>query len=201
MTVGREGKAMMTIELPQPGNWQEFEHFEWQGRPADAERWTIYHTRHRDSGLSAQSNAAQVEQALAGFSDDVSFQRFSDWQFGWVDVVVVRVFGPDGEHTEAYAALCGLLLRLKDQPVLDETDHSKRVYETTTENIREATKLHSRVVIERLPDDFPALMFDWFWMHNDRAVQNADDQGGYPNDIQVAECVRALWPQALEETE
>ena len=38
MTVGREGKAMMTIELPQPGNWQECEHFEWHRRPADAER-------------------------------------------------------------------------------------------------------------------------------------------------------------------
>jgi len=188
-------------ELPQAGNWQEFEHFEWRGRPADAERWTVYHTRHRDSGLSAQSNAARIEQALARFGDDVLLQRFDHWQFGWVDGVVVRVFGPDGEHTEAFAALCDLLLRLKHQPVLDETDHSKRVYEATTENIREATKLHPRVVIERLPDDFPALMFDWFWLHNDQAVENTDDQGGYPNDAQVAECVRALWPQALDETE
>ena len=188
-------------ELPQAGNWQEFEYFEWQGRPADAERWTVYHTRHRDSGLSDQSNAAQLAQALDGFDDDVSFQRFDHWQFGWVDVAAVRVFGPDGEHSEAYAALCDLLLRLKDQPILDETDHSQRVYEATTENVREAAKLHSRVVIERLPDDFPPLMFDWFWMHNDRAVENTDDQGGYPNDAQVAECVRALWPSALEETE
>ena len=93
------------------------------------------------------------------------------------------------------------MLRDAHQPVLDGTDHSKRVYETTTENIREATILHPHVVIERLPDGFPALMFDWFWMHNDRAVQGTDDQGGYPNDAQVAECVRALWPQALEEAE
>ncbi len=188
-------------ELPQAGNWRGFADFEWQGRPADAERWTLCHVRHRDSGLSAQSNAAQVEQALAKFGDDVLFQRFDHWQSGWVDAVVVRVFGPDGEHTEAYAALCDLLLRLKDQAVLDETDYSKRVYEATTENIRETTKLHSRVLIDRLPDDFPALMFDWFWMHNDRAVQDTDDQGGYPNDDQVIECVRALWPQALNATE
>ena len=57
------------------------------------------------------------------------------------------------------------------------------------------------MVLDSLPDDFPALMFDWFWNHNDRAVENTDDQGGYPNDDQVAECVQALWPQALEDTE
>ena len=199
--MGATTRSTHAEELPKAGNWQGDEHFEWRERPADAERWTLCHVRHRDSGLSAQSNAAQVEQAMAKFGDDALFQRFDHWQFGWVDAVVVRLFGPDGEHTEAYAALCDLLLRLKDRPVLDETDYSKRVYEATTENIREATKLHPRVVIDRLPDDFPALMFDWFWMHNDRAVQNTDDQGGYPNDAQVAECVRALWPQALEETE
>ena len=188
-------------ELPQAGNWRRFEHLEWRGRPADAERWILCHTRHRDSGLSAQSNAAQIEEALVGVEDDVSLQRFDHWQFGWVDVAAVRVSGPQGEHTEAYAALCDLLLRLKDQPVLDETDYSKRVYEATAENIQEAVRLHPHVVIERLPDDFPALMFDWFWMHNDRAVENTDDEGGYPNDDQVAECVLELWPQALGETE
>ena len=197
--MGATTPSECAAELPQAGNWQGDEHFEWRGRPADAERWTLCHTRHRDSGLSAQSNATQIEEALAEFDDDVLFQRFDHWQFGWVDAVVVRVFGPNGEHTEAYAALCDLLLRLKDQPVLDETDHSKRVYEATTENIRETTRLHPDVATERLPDDFPALMFNWFWNHNDRAVENTDDQGGYPNDAQVADCVRALWPQALQE--
>ena len=142
--------------LPQAGNWQGDEHFEWRGRPADAERWTLCHVRHRDSGLSAQSNAAQIEQALAKFTGDVLLQRFDHWQFGWVDAVAVRVFGPDGEHTEAYETLCDLLLRLKDRPVLDETDYSNRVYEATTENIREAVRLHPRAMTDRLPDDFPA---------------------------------------------
>ena len=194
-------RAARAEELPQAGNWRGDEHFEWQGRPADAERWTLCHVRHRDSGLSAQSNAAQIEHALAGFSDDVLFQRFDHWQFGWVGAVAVRVLGPDGEHTEAYETLCDLLLRLKVRPVLDETDYSKRVYEATTENIREAVRFHPQVVIDRLPDDFPARMFDWFWNHDDRAVQNMDDQGGYPNDHQVTECVRALWPQALKAIE
>ncbi len=198
--MGATTPSECAAELPQAGNWQGDEHFEWRGRPADAERWTLCHIRHRDSILSAQSNAATVEQAMAGFGNDVLFQRFDHWQFGWVDAVVVRVFGPGDEQTEAYAALCELLLRLKDRPVLDETDYSKRVYEATTENIREAVHLHPGVVIDRLPDDFPALMFDWFWNHDDRAVENTDDQGGYPNDDQVTQCVRVLWPVALNET-
>ena len=198
--MGATTPSECAAELPQAGNWQGDEHFEWRGRPADAERWTMCHIRHRDSGLSAQSNAAQIEQALAKFSDDVLFQRFDHWQFGWVDAVVVRVFDPDDQHAEAYAVLCDLLLRLKDRPVLDETDYSNRVYEATTENIREAVRVHPQVMIDRLPGDFPALMFDWLWNHNDRAVQNMDDQGGHPNDEQVAECVGALWPRALNDS-
>ena len=193
-------RAARAEGLPQAGNWQEDVRFEWRGRPVDAERWTLCHVRYRDSSLSAQSNAAQVEQVLAKFTDDVLFQRFDHWQFGWVEAVVVRVFGPDGDHTEAYETLCDLLLRLKDRPVLDETDYSNRVYAATAENIRQAVRLHPRVMVDCLPDDFPALMFDWFWNHNDRAVQNTDDQGGYPNDEQAAECVHALWPQALKGT-
>lgn len=183
--------------MPQAGNWKRDKYFVWQERPADAERWTLCHVRHRDSGITAQSNAAQVEKALARFTDDASFHRFDHWLSGWVDAVAVRVFGPDGEHTEAYEALCDLLLRTKDQPVLSETDYSNRVYEATTENIREAVYLHPSVMSDRLPDDFSARMFDWFWDHDDRAVQNTDDQGGYPSADQVTECVRALWPLAL----
>ena len=88
-------------ELPQAGNWRRFEHFEWHRRPADAERWTLCHTRHRDSGLSAQSNAAQIEEALARFDDDVSFRFFDFSNVDVLDTLKVTVFGK--VHTEPAA--------------------------------------------------------------------------------------------------
>ena len=51
------------------GNWQRFDSFVWfrDREIDDADRWAIVYTKHRDSGLTAQSNGSVVRKALHSF--------------------------------------------------------------------------------------------------------------------------------------
>ena len=185
-------------KYPEAGNWHGFESFCWFERPDDAEDFCIYHLNHRDSGLLDQSNADATRKALEQFEDDVRLETFSHWAVGWIDAVAVRVSGPDSKETRAYRTLCDTIDRLSEYPILDETDYSEREYEATLENIDDSLfQVSGEVDKDKLPEDWTCSAFSWFWDNDQSAVENTDDQGGYPKDNQLLACISSLWPKAI----
>ena len=83
-----------------------------------------------------------------------------------------------------------LVGRLNDYPVLDEEDYSRREYEATLENLDSAAVGISHRY--ELPEGWQGEVFDWFWEHDQRAVENRDDLGGYPSDAQLESAFVAL---------
>ena len=65
------------------GNWQEFDSFGWHDTPEGAEDWAIVYTHNRDSELLDQSNAAEIDKALAPFMEeedaDVRAEHHGHW--------------------------------------------------------------------------------------------------------------------------
>lgn len=145
----------------------------------DADDWAIFYTHNRDSGLLDQSNAAAIGKALEPFTGeddpDAVAERHDHWACGWIDGFAVRVF-KDGAITAAFRVYHELAERLEDYPLLDETDYSNREYDATVQNIELAAWRLKRSYA--LPEGWASEVFSWFWDHNDRAVENSDDQGG-----------------------
>jgi hypothetical protein len=168
------------------GNWKEFDSFCWHDQPDDAEDFAIVYTVNRDSGLLAQSNAEQIAEALAPFPDDAIPQRHRHWACGWIDGYAIRV------GSEAWKVYTDLVARLEDYPVLDETDYSKREYDATLENIEREGHYANREDNFVLPANWASATWQWFWDNNQRAVENQDDNGGYPSEAQLQEAWRAL---------
>jgi len=46
--------------------------------------------------------------------------------------------------------------------------------------------------VEELPDDMAGQLLSWFWDNDQSAVENCDDQGGWPTDEQMAEALTEL---------
>jgi hypothetical protein len=65
---------------------------------------------------------------------------------------------------------------MMEDAVLDETDYSNREHDATVQNIGEAAwRLKQSFA---LADGWEVEVFSWLWDHNDRAIENTDDQGG-----------------------
>jgi hypothetical protein len=175
------------------GNHRKFDSFAWWERPDDGDRWALVYTHHRDSGLLDQSNADELANELEKFTEgdapDVVSERHSHWAVGWIDGYAIRVFDSNDEITEAFRTYCMLQERMSDYPVLDEEDYSRREYEATLENIESAGR---RFLADEIPEDWAGQCFSWFSDHNQRAVENRDDQGGYPDDEEMKEALDAL---------
>ncbi|MHB0958759.1 MAG: hypothetical protein ACYC0X_15560 [Pirellulaceae bacterium] len=177
------------------GNWRKFESFGWS-RISELDApgsWTIVYTHHRDSRLLDQSNAAAFQQALRPYLDaddpDIIEEHHGHWAYGWVDGFAIRVFR-DGKVTPVFRAYLEILARLENYPVLDEQDYSRREYEATMENFDSAV---SGMRCEyQLPEDWKEEVFRWFWQHDQRAVENRDDSGGYPSEEQLESAFAAL---------
>jgi hypothetical protein len=117
------------------------------------------------------------------------FESHSHWLVGHIDGFSVRVFR-DGEITEAFRTYHELAERLADYPLLDEEDYSRREYEATVENIADAAWRLKREY--DLPVGWEGEVFSWFWQHNQCAVENVDDQGGYPSEDALEDAFDAL---------
>ena len=75
-------------------------------------------------------------------------------------------------------------------PVLDESDYGEREYLATVENIAEAAwRLKGRYV---LPEGWEGDVLSWFSDHRQRAVENRDDRGGYPEEADLRDAFEAL---------
>jgi hypothetical protein len=177
------------------GNWQEFNCFVWfrDRELDDAGNWAIIYTHNRDSGLLDQSNAAVINKAMLHFSEmddpDVVFESHNHWAVGHVDGFSVRVL-KDGQITEAFKAYHKLAERIAIYPILDESDYSEREYEATFGNIADsAWRLKDEF---ELPKDWVGDVYSWLSDHNDRAIENRDDQGGYPKEDDLKAAFAAL---------
>jgi hypothetical protein len=183
----------MTVE--EAANWQDFTCFWWvRAREIDApENWAIIYTHNRDSGLLDQSNAAVITKAMQPFADaydpDVVFESHSHWAVGHFDGFSIRVF-KSGEITPAFQRYHELTTALEEYPILDEFDYSDREYEATLENIPLAGwRLHSEF---DLPEDWVGQVYGWFSDNDQSAIENTDDQGGWPTEEQLDEAFTAL---------
>jgi hypothetical protein len=183
------------------GNWMRFESFVWWRRREmdDAADFAILYTHNRDSGLLDQSNADAIAKTLEPFTDgddpDVNFESHNHWACGWIQGHAIRVFR-DGEITESFRFYHELAERMDNYPVLDEEDYSRREYEVTLENIADAAR--SLRHDYDLPDGWDSEVFSWFWDNNQRAVENRDDQGGYPSEDDLEEAFDALGYSRVE---
>jgi hypothetical protein len=179
--------ATLTIEdaaKEAAGNWRKWECFAWRDKPENPEQWVIVYTHNRDSGLLDQSNAAAIEKALKPFirRGDVRVESHGHPLCGHIDGFSIRVNKRCG-ITKAFRTYFELQERLANYPILDETDYSQREYDATIANFADAAW---RVKDEyALPDDWAQTVFSWFWDHDQSAVENRDDQGGYPTEDQL----------------
>jgi hypothetical protein len=177
------------------GNWQAFQSFCWHRacEVDSAKDWAIEYSHHRDGGLLDQSNAGAIAAVLEPFMEcidgDVIPEHHHHWAVGWIDGFAIRVFR-NGESTEAFRTYYEITQRLAACQVLDEGDYSRREYESTLENIESCGwRLKRRFA---LPDDWKSLVFDWFRENNQHAVENRDDQGGYPSEDELQAAFVAL---------
>lgn len=154
-------------------------------------RRRLGHPLHAQSGQRASGSVERRRhpQALEPFTDgddpNAVAERHHHWACGWIDGFAIRVFR-DGQITEAFKAYHDTAERLADYPVLDEEDYSRREYDATLENIADAARSLKHEY--DLPEGWEGEVFSWCWSHNQRAVENRDDHGGYPSedDLQAA---------------
>lgn len=177
------------------GNWQRFQCFVWyrDRELTKPEDWALIYTHNRDSGLLDQSNAAVINKAMLRFSKgndpDVVFESHNHWAVGYVDGFSIRVFNR-GRITKAFRTYHELAERMDEYPILDESDYSERELNATYENVGEAAwRLKQEF---SLPDDWQSDVYSWLSDHRDRALENRDDQGGYPDEDDLEAAFEAL---------
>jgi hypothetical protein len=159
----------------------------------DPEDWAILYTHNRDSRLLDLSNADAIAESLEPFTEgddpEVVMESHDHWAVGHVDGFSIRVYR-DGGITAAFHTYHHLAERLADYPILDEEDYGRREYEATLENIADAAwRLKGDY---DLPEGWECEVFSWFDEHRQRAVENRDDQGGYPEENDLRDAFEAL---------
>lgn len=173
------------------GNWQAFDSFTWFDRPDDCEKWCIVYTSNRDSRLLEESNTAIIDKALGRYRANIRAERHNHWACGYVDGYAIRVRDSRGRITPAFRKYAELMERLADYPILDETEYSEREYLATLENVKDAGGYLARREEWELPEEWESTVFDWLW-NNGNALENVDDQGGYPDDAELRKAFQAL---------
>ena len=183
------------------GNWCRFDCFCWHRRAElnDPDQWAVVYTHNRDSALLELSNAAAIAAAMGRFTEgddpEVVFESHSHWLVGHVDGFSVKVFR-NGEVTEAFRAYHGLAERLATYPIFDEEDYSRRESEALLDNIADAAWRLKHTY--NLPDGWEGEVASWLWDHEQRAVENRDDRGGYPEERSLEAAFDALGYERAE---
>jgi hypothetical protein len=183
------------------GNWRRFSCFVWfrERDIPDPDNWAVIYTHNRDSGLLDQSNSQQIAEALEPYTEgddpDVVMESHDRWAVGHVDGFSVRVLR-DGRVTDAFRTYHDLAERLADYPILDEEDYSRREYEATVENIADAAWCVKDEY--ELPEGWEGDVYSWLSDHRQRAIENRDDQGGYPEEDDLRAAFDALAYERVE---
>ncbi|MBI1249038.1 hypothetical protein GC197_14500 [bacterium] len=183
------------------GNWRTFECFVWWRKDEieSPDDWMIHYSHHRDSGILDQSNAEQIREALAPFTEgddpDVVEESHSHWAVGHIDGFSMRIFR-DGEITEAFRTFHGLMESLATYPILDEEDFSNREYEATVENIVDAAwRLRDDY---DLPEDWQYEVYGWLSDSECHEIESTSGQGGYPSEGSLRRAMDALFGRIEE---
>lgn len=183
------------------GNWKRFQCFAWFRRNElnDPDAWAIFYTHNRDSGLLDLSNGEIIAKALEQFAEgndpDLVFESHSHWAVGHISGFSIRIFRR-GRITKAFRTYHELAERVENYPVLDDTDYSNREYEATVENIgNSAWKLKNDY---ELPDSWQDEVYSWLSEHCFTAIENCDDQGGFPSEEELIEAFEGLGYPRLE---
>ncbi|AMV40193.1 hypothetical protein [Planctomyces sp. SH-PL62] len=101
-----------------------------------------------------------------------------------------------GEVTDAFRTYHDLAERLAHYPILDECDYGEREYVATVENIADsAWRLKGRY---DLPNGWEGDVYSWLSEHRRRAVEDRDDQGGYPEEDDLRAAFEALGYERVE---
>ena len=81
-------------------------------------------------------------------------------------------------------------------PILDEEDYSRRESESTIDNIVDAAW---RIKDDyELPDDWEYEAYGWLSDNDCGAIENSDDQGGYPSEESLRAALDALGFEQVE---
>lgn len=192
------------------GNWLKFESFSYWGRPDEVSDapgdWALVYINSRDSRLLEETNAEAIREAMAPYLDDEKHgvclftHEANHWAVGWIGGYAIRVYQPVSEESEVqegqereltpvFLKWCELQEQLHNYPVLDEEAYSAAEYEATLKNITEEGR---NLVRDDAPEDWAALCWRWFWDNDQGAIENRDDQGGYPSSAEMWECLLAL---------
>jgi hypothetical protein len=162
--------------------------------------------RTRDSSLLEQSNADALEKHLtenhSELASDWLITECRHWAVGEVDHLSFRAVEADGRTpTKIFELIQAWNARLAEYGCADEEDYSRREYEATVENIRDAGRRYLKD--QGVPEDWAEQCFTWFWAHDQQAIERGEeDRGGYPSDAELEKCLRALgWWQDEEEEE
>lgn len=159
----------------------------------DPQHWSLGPCiRTRDSTLLESSNADVLLRELKKSSvpeDQWEVHSLGHWAVGWVEHLSFRVFTEAMTPTECALFLIEWGEKLDRYPIADEDDYNDKETDATLDNIREAGR---RFVKKGVPEDWPDAVYSWFADHNDRAIENRDDQGGYPNDDEIRAALDAL---------
>ena len=158
--------------------------------------WAIVYFRSRDSTLMEESNADAIEKRMKPFlgwigdGSDCDTARHSHWAVGWVEGFYLRVFR-DGKPTEAFREWAAIRSELDDYPILDDEDHSTRVYEATLDNLKEVVRIVcNKHDVEGEVDEGD--VFSWLDENDPNQLDDVDDRGGYPSEDSVLAALRAL---------
>ena len=177
------------------GNWREFECFAWSRGfdLEDSEKWCIWYTSHRDSGLLCKSNEKEINKRLERFSEgddpDLVFEAHHHWLVGHVDGASIRVYKADGSITPAFKELCRINVALDRYPILNEQSFSDMEYEVTLENYRNQMWGQR----DKLPEGWEGEVYSWFSDNcMDEFIENRDDQGGWAPREKITEALQDL---------
>lgn len=169
------------------------ENFIYLGDLPIGDTWSIGPTiQHRDSTLIDQSNAIALKEELkehSEWNDDWAIESMNHWAVGWVEKLCFRVVNKDGSPSEIFQFLLDWKQDLEDYPLADEELYSRMEYEATLENIG---WVGSPYLKEDYPDDWAEQVWAWFWDNNQRAIDNVDDEGGWPSREEMQEVLKAL---------
>jgi len=147
----------------------------------------------RDSGLIDQSNrdalVAHLRKDYAALRKDWRVTTCSHWAVGWVEHLTFRAVNQDGTPSTIFKVLKHWFDALSDYPVADDTDVSRREYEVAIERIGDEGRQFLR---DDVKDGWEQRVFSWLWDHDQRALDNVDDQGPCPSEAEVHGAMRAL---------
>lgn len=170
------------------GNWMKQSDFGWSGKPEHKpENCGLYYYLNRDSEISAQSNAEQIKEILAGYigwmdgdGADIEIQTHNHWLCGWVEGLVIRVYDDEGNITPAFDTFYWAVLEpLENYPLLNEEDYCQREYDEQHECIKDnLPELREDLVVD---DDLVHEIWDWLWAYDQESLYYGD-----PGDVKYA---------------